>query len=316
MKFGRKIISDFFIERKYLSIAEFEKLFDYTRINTNSFFDFIENEISCNLKNKLAPGTLQTYKTQISKLRKFRQSIEFYEIDVTFLAAYEKHMIVKLKNENSTIDKSFRFLRTVYYKAIEQRLTDSENNPFRSYQWLKPKQSDRRERALTINEINRLQAAYDNEVFNKSFQNVLKYFLFGCYTGLRYSDILRLKYKDIQEEAIKMKMKKTSDFVSIPISEKAKCFIGSGFNEQKVFRVLSDQPTNRHLKYISENVGINKPVSFHWSRHTFATTCIELGFNIEIIKELLGHTSLKSTQIYSKVSDNIKQQEMAKWNKL
>jgi site-specific recombinase XerD len=313
---AKKIISDFFIDRKFLSIAEFERLFDYTRINCNSFYEFIEAEIKTNLNNKLAPGTLQTYNTQISKLKKFRPVILFQDIDINFLAAYENHMIDKLHNDNSTIDKSFRFLRSTYNRAIEKGIAEIEKYPFRQYHWKKPKQTDKKQKALTIAEVNKLQELYDKNTLQKKYQNVLQYFLFCCYTGLRYSDVRNLRFKDIQENTIKIHQKKTSDFVSIPIIDKAISFIGSGFNEQKVFRVLVDQPTNSYLKDIAQKAGINKPVSFHWARHTFATICIELGIKIEILKELMGHTSLKSTQIYSKVSDKIKQSEMIKWNEL
>ena len=313
---AKSIISDYFIKRKFLSIAEFEKLFDYTRTNSNSFYDFIENEIKNNLKNKLAAGTLQTYYTQISKLKQFRPTLTFNDIDINFLEAYENYMLDKLNNENSTIDKTFRFVRSAYNKAIEKGIAEIEKYPFRQYHWKKAKQTDKKQKALTITEFNKLNELYNKNTFKRSLHNVLKYFLFCCYTGLRYSDVRNLRFKDIQENTIKIRMKKTSDFVSIPINEKAQCFIGSGFDEQKIFRVLGNQPTNKYLKNIAEIAGINKPVSFHWARHTFATICVELGFKIEIIKELLGHTSLKSTQIYSKVSENIKQKEMIKWNEI
>ncbi|HNW99289.1 MAG TPA: site-specific integrase [Bacteroidales bacterium] len=311
---AKTIIADYFIKRKFLSVTEFERLFDYTRINSNSFYDFIENEIASNLKNKLATGTLQTYNTQISKLKKFSATLMFEDININFLAAYENYMIDKLHNDNSTIDKSFRFVRSVYNKAIEKGVAEIEKYPFRQYHWKKPKHTDKKQKALTIHEVNKLHELYNKNSLERKYQNVLTYFLFACYTGLRYSDVRNLKFKDIQENIIKIRMKKTSDFVSIPINDKAFGFIGSGFAEQKIFRVLVDQPTNLYLKTIAKIAGINKPVSFHWARHTFATICIELGFKIEIIKELLGHTSLKSTQIYSKVSDKVKQSEMIKWN--
>ena len=73
-------------------------------------------------------------------------------------------------------------------------------------------------------------------------------------------------------------------------------------------------PANRMLKEIAVLAGINKPITFHTARHTFATISITLGIPIEVISKLLGHTSISTTQIYARIVDEVKVREMEKWN--
>lgn len=78
---------------------------------------------------------------------------------------------------------------------------------------------------------------------------------------------------------------------------------------------MTDQATKRYLKKIMNVAKIPKHISFHCSRHTFATNCIKLGIPIDVLSKLLGHTDLKTTIIYIKYSTEIKEKEMAKWDK-
>jgi integrase len=112
-------------------------------------------------------------------------------------------------------------------------------------------------------------------------------------------------------------MHKTKDPVSIPLIDKAVKLIGEreGFDAQNVFRVPSNQVANRFLKEIATAAEIDKTVTFHVSRHTFATNSITLGIPIEVVSKLLGHTSLKNTMIYAKVVDGAKIAYMDLWNK-
>ncbi len=82
--------------------------------------------------------------------------------------------------------------------------------------------------------------------------------------------------------------------------------------EQLVFRVLSNQKTNEYLKEIIKIAGIDKVITFHSARHTLATRGLEMGIPIEVVSKILGHTEIKMTQIYAKVNDGLKYQEMMK----
>ena len=159
----------------------------------------------------------------------------------------------------------------------------------------------------------------------KGYQsNACKSFLFACYTGLRYQDVRNLRFEDVKKEVhdgkekffIRITMHKTKDPVSIPLIDKAAAMIGEGFKAQKIFRVPTNQVINRYLKEIADLATINKKVTFHVSRHTFATISIIIGTPVEVISKLLGHLNLKTTMIYSKIPDSVKIDYMDRWNNL
>ena len=113
---------------------------------------------------------------------------------------------------------------------------------------------------------------------------------------------------------VKITTNKTKRLVKIPLIEKAIELLENKEPEMFVFRVFANQVTNRYLKEIMNEAKINKKISFHCARHTFATIGIELGIPIEIISDLLGHSDLKTTKIYSKILDYKKVEYMKKWD--
>ncbi len=141
---------------------------------------------------------------------------------------------------------------------------------------------------------------------------------------MRFLDVKNLKNKDLKNDfhkdtpikVIEKKQHKTKGFVFIPIVSRAQKLISeSSFKEKKVFKVLSSQPTNRYLKDIAKAANIDKLLTFHVARHTLATNCIELKMPIEIVSKLLGHTDIKTTEIYAKVSNKAKTDYMFDaWN--
>ena len=169
---------------------------------------------------------------------------------------------------------------------------------------------------LTINELESLSELYYKNELKPNKNNVLRYFLFCCYTGLRFSDIKNLRFNDILDNKyLSIKMVKTKEKVTIPLTEKAKYLIPkSSFKMQYVFKVLHDQPTNRYLKDIMKVAEINKSISFHCSRHTFATVSKTLGMEYDVISRILGHTDIKTTKVYTKYEVSHLEKEMEKWN--
>lgn len=212
----------------------------------------------------------------------------------------------ELKNKVNTIHKSLRFIRTFLNRAKRQGLI--KNNVFENYR-LKTEPSKRE--YLSIDELQALEALYLKNL-SSGAKNTLHYFLFCCYTGLRYSDVKRLRYKDIRENEIYITMHKTKDVVSIPIIDLATKFIGFGAPNEKIFRVCVSQVANRHLKDIAKLAEINKDISFHCARHTFATFALSKGIPIEVVSKLLGHKEIATTQLYAKIVDGYKREEMKK----
>lgn len=308
LKKANDIILEYSFKGKPLTLDTFKMQFLNENYNNNSFYDFVECELKT-LKDKFSKETIKIYKTQVSKLKNFRKNLVFADIDVNFIKAYENYMIARLDNNPNTISKSLSFIRSILNKAIQQEII--KENPFKYFK-IKRIEGDRE--FLTRDELNKLQELYNSNTLDKSKQNVLKYFLFSCYTGLRYQDVKDLKHKDISNELLKIKMHKTKEMVSIPLISEALSLFDKGEPLFHVFKVFANQPTNRYLKEIMKEAGIKKSISFHCGRHSFATIGLSIGIPIEVISKLLGHTDIKTTQIYARVVDELKIKEMGKWN--
>ncbi len=289
----------------------FERGFKNKLYGNQSFYVFAEKETRLS-KERLAPATIVSFKNQIMKLKSFKKELTFNDIDKTFIDQYELYLIKERKNNKSTILKTMKFLKNFLNRAkaegfIKENIFDNISlgniEGFREF--------------LTGEELNLLDQLYYKNDLKPNFNNVLRYFLFCCYTGLRYSDVKNLRFKDIQRDSyISVNMVKTKENVLIPLTQKAKNLLpAQGFKEQKVFRVLTDQPTNRYLKKIMQVANIDKSISFHCSRHTFATVSKSLGIEYDVISKILGHADLKTTRIYVKYEKSHLEKEMKKWDK-
>ena len=151
---------------------------------------------------------------------------------------------------------------------------------------------------------------------------VRRAFIFGCLTGLRYSDIQKLRWGDIEiygdRRRILFKQKKTGSEEYLDLSPQAYELLGlEGNKEALVFEALPT--TNRISEYLRpwvRDAGISKDVSFHTSRHTFAVLMLELGTDIYTLSRLLGHKDVSTTQIYADILDSRKRDAVMKIPKL
>lgn len=228
------------------------------------------------------------------------------------MSEYEGYLRTTRGNNKNTAIKSLIFIKNMLNKAVESGVI--KENLCNKY---KLGRIEGNREHLSLNELETLHTLLFNPKLKPNKANVLRYFLFCCYTGLRYSDIKTLKYSDISEGIISIKMHKTGELVKIPLIPQTKALIPDTtkyFENQTLFKVLTDQPTNRYLKEIMITAGISKHISFHCTRHTFATVGLTLGISISLISKLLGHTNLKTTQIYAKYGVETLKKEMEKWS--
>ena len=265
-------------------------------------------------KARLRAESWWSYKSQITKLLKFKKKISFSDITEQFINDYHYYMLNTLENNENTASKSLRSLRTFINIAI--RYGHITNNPFR---FITIKKVDGKRDFLDAGELNKLSQAYFSDKIKQPMEKeVLEYFLFSCYTGLRYSDLKSLRKDSIDGNKLKINMHKTGYLVSIPLTHKAKqlLYLQAGTSNGFVFHVYCNKVTNRMLKQIGQRFDIKKKLTFHVARHTFATISITLGIPIEVVSKLLGHTNLKTTQVYAKIVDSVKEREMEKWDNL
>ena len=154
-------------------------------------------------------------------------------------------------------------------------------------------------------------------------EDIKRAFMFCCFTGLRKSDVSRLTWDDIVEtdsgEAICMEMKKTKTYVSIPLSQKAKewlpTFDGTQTNVP-LFPLPSATAIREGINIMARKAGIDKHITFHSSRHTFATLSLTAGNDLTTVSKLMGHKKVATTQIYGEVIMEKRQQAVNLMNGL
>lgn len=202
----------------------------------------------------------------------------------------------------------FNKLRACLNQAMEERII--QTNPIVGVERFKEAEGTRM--YLTIEEVKTLAQT------ECEYPNIKRAFLFSCLTGLRRSDVLRLKWGDIHKQdgytRIIFTQKKTGGLEYLDISAQASELLGErGKPNENVFTdIHSPSCTNEAIKRWVLRAGINKEITFHSGRHTFAVMMLDLGTDIYTVSKLLGHRELSTTQRYAKVLDKNKQKAVSK----
>jgi len=199
----------------------------------------------------------------------------------------------------------FNKLRACLNQAYEDRII--VHNPIRGIVGFKAEEGTRQ--YLTLEEVRKIAAA------DCEFPEIKRAFLFSCLTGLRRSDIIKLTWGEVQQQGeyvrLVFKQKKTGGQEYLDISQQAADLLdldNRGKATQNVFGdIRYPSETNHAIKEWCLRAGIDKNITFHCGRHTFAVLMLDLGTDIYTVSKLLGHRELTTTQIYAKVLDKNKQ---------
>lgn len=249
-------------------------------------------------------STKENLMTTITVLQEFRPGIDFKDITYTFLRDFEVHLKEK-GNSVNTVAKHMRQLRTLVNEAINQGYIPSDAYPFRKY---KIKQEKGRKEFLTPDELKRLE----NLDVDKKLRHVLDAFLFCCYTGLRFSDFCQLSPANF----IKVNGKRWLHFTSIKTGVELRLplhllFEGKALAVLERYDIVTDfakigpnSEANKYLAQLATLARIRKHITYHMSRHTCATLLVHQGVPITTVQKLLGHTSVRTTEVYSEVLSN------------
>lgn len=269
-----------------------------------SFYDFIDSKMK-QRKAILKSATIKSNNSNIKKLKEFKSEILLSEIDYGFLKRYETFLFNEKKNGINTVGKSMKFIRTMIIEAENEGLYKAESPFGKGKYQIKGAKVDKT--SLTQEELSNLWTVFNNSETNTKLIRTLRYFLFSCYTGLRYRDVESLRYSDIYKQNGVMFLKiipiKTESnkhtYLELPLPKPAiKLIPENKFNNQLVFNAKTNQPTNRDLKEIAKVSGITKHLTFKVSRSTFANIAGELGMPIEVVQEMLNHSDIKTTLAY------------------
>ncbi len=269
---------------------------------------------------EFAKGTLGRYQTCINHTKEFLKwkfnisDIDIKKIDYAFLNDFEFYLRTeKSCNNNSAV----KYLKN-FGKIIRICLANGwlNKDPYLNYN-------------SKFNEVTRvfLNEKELQTLINKDFKNerlslVRDIFLFSCYTGLAYIDTQKLTRENINlgldgSKWIFTTRQKTKTTSNIPLLSQAEDIIEkykehkTCINSGKLLPVLSNQKMNAYLKEIADLCGINKALTYHIARHTFATTVtLSNGVSIESVSKMLAHKSIKTTQHYAKILDKKVSEDM------
>ena len=269
-----------------------------------------------NEQYKLKVGMTSTHKTysryELTKQRVIdfiqkrfkRNDIAIKEITTVFIEDF--YLYIRNNTEcshNSTI-KFVQRLKTVLIYARNSGITFLD--PFANYK-LSFERTDRG--YLDQSEIDLI---YNKEFISERLSHVRDVFIFSCYTGLSYVDVCKLTRDDIKMGFdgniwIMTKRHKTNVDSNIRLLDVPKSILikyENSLPNGKLLATVSNQKSNEYLKEIASICGINKKITFHLARHSFATTiCLSNGVPIETVSKMLGHTNIKTTQIYARITD-------------
>lgn len=269
---------------------------------------------------EFASGTLERYKTSYDHTHSFirwkynKEDIEIRKLDYEFMADYEYWFKSVKKCSHNTTVKYLANMKKIVLDCVKKGWL--HRDPFLNFKMVK---KDIPRAALTESELEHIS----KRVFPTERLNLVRdLFIFSCYTGLAYIDVRNLDKTQIidgmdGEKWLITHRQKTNAPTRLPILPQAMKILVKYQDHPKVEitgKVLptpSNQKLNAYLKEIADLCGINKELTFHIARHTFATTItLANGVPIETVSKMLGHKSLTQTQHYAKILDSTVSQEM------
>ncbi|WP_298417814.1 site-specific integrase [uncultured Kordia sp.] len=261
--------------------------------------------------------TLWKYKQAKALLKDFisfhykKNDFQFKDLEISFIKEYEFYLKTEKKLAQSSTYKAIQRFKRIVKIGLSEGYLDKD--PFVMYTCKNPKTQ------IVYLDSNELAKLEEHSFAQTRLKQVRDMFIFCCYTGLAYAEMSALSSEHVIDgfdgnKWIKIHRKKTNVKVSVPLLPKALAILTSQNNisSNKLLPVISNQKFNSFLKEIAEIVGIEKRLTHHIARKTFATTVLLYNdVPMEVVSELLGHSKLDITQkhyakvVQKKVSEHI-----------
>lgn len=286
-----------------------------------SFYDYFNKYIAFQGRsNAMSDGTFKAYMTTFRALKSFREEIKIRDINAKLINAFD-NFLIKRGNESEKGDvKGSRYNRLKHIRAvinyIEQRQRIEIENPFRSGDVVIPK-LDANGAFLNFEELDKMYKLIRKIEVGTPEYRVLVMYLFSCVTGFRISDAVEIKWRNIDfkhntfvKEAVKNRRRKKK-ILTVPVFELAGKIlelatendINNVEPENNIFLEVKGD-INEILRKLAEQIGIEKYLTYHSSRRTFATLAILQGVDIQTLKEYMGHESFRTTEEHYKGWDS------------
>ena len=310
-------------EGKTFTIEEFKNILQGTKERIRTLVPIFQdhnNKIKALIGKEYALGTLERYETSLRHTKQFLlwkynvTDIDITKIDHAFVTDYEFYLRTERNCANNTAVKYIKNFNKIIKICLANNWIDK--NPFSNYK-------------SKVKEVERVYLSEEEiqEIINKDFGTerlslVRDIFIFSCFTGLAYIDVKNLTKLHISigidgGKWIFTHRQKTESASKIPILPVTQMIIDKyedhpqAVNQNKLLPILSNQKMNAYLKEIAGVCKIDKELTFHIARHTFATTVtLTNGVPIESVSKMLGHKNLRTTQHYAKVLDKKVSEDM------
>jgi len=268
---------------------------EFDRPNTG--FDYLEwlKEAIESRRGEVTDSTIEQFNAHRMKLMEFKKKIAFAELSEELFANFNKHMKVKLKNESNTRWNTLKTHRT--FINIAKRKGILTMNPLDRMP-VKRAQTDRV--FLDNNEVKLLLDLYHKKTLTETYQIILRHFLFSCYTGVRVSDLERIRMEDIVHNLLIVTAKKEAGTRTRGL----------------IFNLFSEPRMRKYIKLIVAHAKISKKVTWHSGRHTFATNFLKATNNLAALQKLLGHSNISMTMIYAHIRTDDLEREMDTFGKI
>jgi len=300
-------------------------LYNGENINSKSLLELLEYH-NRKIEKTLAPGTIRNFGITENYVNRFLKQklkttdVNLNQLNYKFISDLEMFLVNYYPKghpramSHNTVMKHLQRLRKIVNLAYQ--LEWIEKDPF--IRW-KPTFEQRQRDFLGQNELSNLET-YHFPI--DRLDRVRDLFVFSCYTGISYSDIMGLTKNNLiigmdGKSWIATKRLKTKTTVRVPLLEPAQKILDKyeghpvTIHSGTLLPKITNEKTNLYLKEIADAVGIKKNLTFHMARHTFATTVtLSNGVPIETVSKLLGHTKLATTQIYARVLDKKLSEDM------
>jgi site-specific recombinase XerD len=318
-----KILSDLEMDKSDFTLKDFENRFRIVSNPLQQNFFYFWDEIIGEMTYAGRTGNARVNKNSFNSLKKFNEGtrLNFKEITPSFLYKYEAFLRSRGGSDGG-IGVRMRAIRAIYNFAIERKIAKEQDYPFKVYKVSKLKGKNLK-KALTMEEVLKIRDLDLEE--NPSLVNTRNYFIFSFYTrGMNFTDMMKLEWKDIDQDKIYYTRSKTKGNFQIkivlPVQEILSHYKQFSKGTKYVFPILlknSLMPSqienrkhkvllryNKELKEIAKICEINKPISSYVARHSFANCLKQKGVATDIISESMGHQNLAVTQAYLKEFDN------------
>ena len=289
---------------KSISLDLLKNSIDKPLSNGRSFLTFFKEEIA---NSSLKESTRQNHLSTLELLQEFKKEVLFTYLTFEFVSSFDNYLQSKGYHLN-TIAKHMKHLKRYINVAINKEYMDIQKYAFRKY---KIKSIEGSHTHLAPEELHKFENLQLTGRYTR-LQKTKDAFLFCCYAGLRYSDFTNLTSANIvefhQETWIIYKSVKTGMEVRLPLYL---LFEGKGIqilqrykdDFNSFFKLKDNSNINKELNILAGLAKIDKRVSFHTARHTNATLLLYNGANITTVQKLLGHKSVKTTQVYANIMD-------------